>query len=76
MSYSSYTKVFKQLKVKPDVLKKFLKHNSPKQRSCGENLRRCTRCGRSGAHIRSYGLHLCRQCFREIADKIGFKKYS
>lgn len=76
MSYSSHTKVFKQLKVKQAVLKKFIKHNAPKQRSCGKNLRRCVRCGRTGAHINKYGLHLCRQCFREIADKIGFKKYS
>ncbi|RLJ03398.1 MAG: hypothetical protein DRP11_00775 [Candidatus Aenigmatarchaeota archaeon] len=26
--------------------------------------------------IRKYGLYYCRQCFREIAEKIGFKKYS
>ena len=27
------------------------------------------------AHIKSYGLNLCRHCFREIAVEIGFKKY-
>ena len=26
--------------------------------------------------IEKYGLNLCRQCFREIAADIGFKKYS
>ena len=25
--------------------------------------------------VRKYGLNLCRQCFREVAEKIGFKKY-
>lgn len=76
MSYSNYKKVFKQLKAKPVKLKKFVKHNAPKERSCGISLRRCVRCGRIGGHIRKYGLHLCRQCFREIAAKIGFKKYN
>jgi len=75
MSYSSYTKVFKQLKVKPAKLKKYLKHNSPKERKFGLNIRRCGRCGRIRGHINKYGLDLCRQCFREIATKIDFKKY-
>jgi small subunit ribosomal protein S14 len=26
--------------------------------------------------IRRHGLHLCRQCFRDVAADIGFKKYS
>ncbi len=26
-------------------------------------------------HVAKYGLNLCRQCFRDIASKIGFKKY-
>ena len=76
MSYSNFNKAFKQLKVKPGKMKKYLKHNAPKKRSCGVNLRRCRRCGRTRAHISSYGLKLCRQCFREIATKIGFKQYS
>jgi small subunit ribosomal protein S14 len=76
MTASDYRKVFKQLKSKPVKLKKYMKHNSPKKRSCGENLWRCRRCGRTGGHIKKYGIGLCRQCFREIATKIGFKKYS
>lgn len=76
MTASSYEKVFKQLKVKPPKLNKFIKHNKPKERSCGKSLKKCTRCGRNGGHINKYNLHLCRQCFREIATKIGFKKYS
>lgn len=76
MTTSNHKKVFKQLKAKPEKLKKFIKHNSPKERTCGVALRRCKRCGRAKAHIKTYGLGLCRQCFREIASKIGFKKYS
>jgi len=75
MTTSDYRKMFKQLKAKPVKLRKYLKHNSPKERSCGSSLRRCKRCGRFKAHISKYGLHLCRQCFREIALDLGFKKY-
>lgn len=76
MTYSSYDKVFKQLKAKPEKLKKFIKHNAPKERKFGRSVKKCVRCGRLGGHISKYGLHLCRQCFREIAQKISFKKYS
>ncbi|RMF05965.1 30S ribosomal protein S14 [Candidatus Woesearchaeota archaeon] len=57
-------------------MKKYLKHNSPKERKTGVTLRRCERCGRVRAHIRKYGLNMCRQCFRETALELGFKKYS
>lgn len=76
MSYSDHRKMLKQLKVKPAKLKKFLKHNAPKERSCGRALKHCSRCGRVGGHIDKYGLDLCRQCFRDIASRIGFKKFS
>ncbi len=76
MTTSDYKKVLKQLKSKPAKLKKFLKHNAPKKREYGIAIRKCKRCGRNRAHIRSYSLGLCRQCFREIATEIGFKKYS
>ena len=76
MTYSNYEKVFKQLRTKPAVLRKYKKHNAPKDRKYGISLRRCKRCGRIRGHIGKYGLHLCRQCFREIATDIGFKKYS
>jgi small subunit ribosomal protein S14 len=36
----------------------------------------CKRCGRKRGIIRRYGIHLCRQCFREKAEELGFKKYS
>jgi len=76
MTYSNHKKELKQLKEKPVKLKKFLKHNVPKKRSCGVSLKRCSRCDRIRAHIGSYGLSLCRQCFREIALDLGFKKYN
>lgn len=76
MSYSNYEKSFEQLSVKSVKLKKYIKHNSPKKRIFGVASRRCSLCGRIGGHIRSYGLNLCRQCFRLNARKMGFKKYS
>ncbi|SPO36172.1 uncharacterized protein PSFLO_01643 [Pseudozyma flocculosa] len=31
-------------------------------------------CANQGGIIRKYGLNICRQCFREKADAIGFVK--
>ncbi len=76
MTTKSYKKVFKQLEAKPAKLKKFLKHNTPKQRKFGIGSRKCKKCGKFGAHISSYNIGLCRQCFREDAKLIGFKKFS
>ncbi|MEA3414297.1 MAG: 30S ribosomal protein S14 [Nanoarchaeota archaeon] len=53
-----------------------MKHCKPKDRKIGVAARKCERCQRHGAHIRSYGINLCRHCFREVATEIGFKKYS
>lgn len=76
MTASDYKKVFKQLKRKPAKLKKYLAHNSPKERTCGFSLRKCVKCNRSGGHVSKYGIHMCRQCFRDYAEKIGFKQYN
>ena len=75
MTTSNYKKMFKQLKVKPVILAKYIKHNAPKKRTFGKSTKKCKRCGRMGAHLGQYDLDLCRQCFREIASDIGFKKY-
>lgn len=75
MTAGDYKKAFKQLKNKPAKLKKYQKHNTPKKRDFGVGSRKCRRCGRYAAHIQKYGLHLCRQCFRDIAKELGFKKY-
>ena len=76
MTTSDYKKVLAQLKPKPAKYKKFIKHNAPKERSCGRAKKSCRRCGRARAHIDKYGLDLCRQCFRNIAASIGFKKFN
>lgn len=76
MTASDWKKITKQLKDKPAVLQKFLRHNKPKNRKYGIASKKCERCGRFGAHLGQYNLNLCRQCFREIAEEIGFNKYS
>ena len=76
MTASDWKKILKQLKNKPVVMQKFLRHNKPKERKFGVAAQKCERCGRFGAHINAYGIHLCRQCFRETAVELGFKKYS
>ena len=76
MTTSEPGKVLKQIGNKKAKFTKYKKHNVSKDRAFGENTKKCKRCGRTGAHISKYGLHLCRQCFREIAKDIGFKKYS
>lgn len=76
MTASDWKKITKQLKNKPAILQKFLRHNKPKDRKIGIAVRKCERCGRFGAHLSQYNLNLCRQCFREIAEEIGFHKYS
>jgi len=75
MTVSDWHKTLKQLESKPAVKARFLKHCKPKERKFGIAAQKCTRCGRFGAHIKKYGLHLCRHCFREIAVELGFKKY-
>ncbi len=75
MTASNHEKILKQLENKPAIKAKFLKHCKPKERKTGKASKRCERCGRFGAHISSYGINLCRHCFREVAEEIGFKKY-
>ena len=76
MTASDWKKVLKQLDSKPAVRDKFIKHCKPKERKTGITVKKCGRCERFGAHIGAYNLNLCRQCFREIAEEIGFQKYS
>ena len=61
MTASDWNKVTRQLRSKPVVLAKFLRHNKPKTRTSGIAKRKCERCGRFGAHLRQYNLNLCRQ---------------
>jgi small subunit ribosomal protein S14 len=52
------------------------KYKPPKVIKHGRGVQECRRCGSRDAVIQAYGLYLCRQCFREIAYMMGFKKYS
>ena len=76
MTASDWKKVVEQIKTKTVKAAKFTKFNKPKDRKSGIAAFKCERCGRFGAHIKQYNLNLCRQCFREIAEEIGFNKYS
>ena len=76
MTTTDHTKVYKQLQNKPGKMAKHEKYSVPKKRVGGALNKKCIRCGRTGGHIGKYGLNLCRQCFRDIATKIGFKKYN
>ncbi len=76
MTTSNHEKAFKQLNAKPIKKQKYIKFNKPRDRSCGIALRKCKNCGRNRGHIRKYGLSLCRQCFKEMALSLGFKKYN
>ncbi len=42
----------------------------------GRGKRKCKVCGSSRALIRSFKLTVCRRCFREVGNDIGFEKYS
>lgn len=76
MTASDWRKMLKQFKNNPAMRDKVIKHNKPKDRTTGIARKKCERCGRFGAMINSYNLNLCRHCFREIAEDLGFKKYS
>ena len=75
MTGGDWSKVFKQIEHKPAERYRFLKHSKPKKREFGIAARRCKLCWKTGSHIRKYGLSVCRQCFREIAKEVGFRKY-
>lgn len=52
------------------------KFKPPKVSKGGRGVQECQRCGSRDAVIQAYNLYLCRQCFREVACVMGFKKYS
>lgn len=75
MTTSNWKKAFTQLEKKPDVKKKYIKHNSPKERAHGIATRSCKLRGSHRAHISKYGLNICRKCFRQYATDLGFKQF-
>jgi small subunit ribosomal protein S14 len=52
------------------------KERTKQRKKSGKGNRTCVRCGTHQAIIRKYGLNMCRRCFRETAETIGFRKYS
>ena len=40
----------------------------------GKGSRCCRMCSNQKALVRKYGLYVCRQCFRENHDNLGFHK--
>ncbi|MBI2126931.1 MAG: 30S ribosomal protein S14 [Thaumarchaeota archaeon] len=52
-----------------------MKERHGKPRKSGKGARWCKRCGQYNAMIQMYNLLLCRQCFREVAPRLGFRKY-
>lgn len=76
MTTSDHTKVLQQIGLKKGKYQKYLKHNVPRTRTFGQTTKKCALCGRTGAHIAKYGLDICRQCFRDNALELGFKKFS
>ncbi|MGM5479991.1 MAG: 30S ribosomal protein S14 [Nanobdellota archaeon] len=76
MTTSDHTKVLQQIRKKPGKYQKYLKHNTPRDRSFGQNTKKCRICGRTGGHISKYGLNMCRQCFRDNALDLKFKKFN
>ncbi|MCX6777431.1 MAG: 30S ribosomal protein S14 [Candidatus Micrarchaeota archaeon] len=41
----------------------------------GKSRRKCRFCGSAKGLIRKYDLYMCRRCFREVGEGIGFRKY-
>ena len=76
MTIASFRKILPVLRKKPAKRKKVLRHSTPRKRTTGRVNKPCKRCGRTRAVIGKYQINLCRQCFRQIAQDIGFKQYS
>ncbi len=72
----SFKNLKKQIEGKPVKLARVMKFNAPKKRNSGRAIYPCRLCGKTEGVITKYGLNYCRQCFREIAEKVGFKKYN
>lgn len=76
MTTSNWQKMFTQLNAKPITKAKYIKNNAKKVRSCGRTNHACTNCGSFKAFNGKYSINLCRKCFRDYAQTLGFKKYN
>lgn len=61
----------KMIKYKDDLITTF----EIERKKFGKGSRSCRSCFNHNGLIRKYGLNMCRRCFREYADDIGFKIY-
>ena len=50
------------------------KTNSGKNKKIDSRSLTCSVCQTNRGMMHKYGLNICRRCFREVAEKIGFKK--
>jgi small subunit ribosomal protein S14 len=66
----------KQLANKPVKMARMMKFSKAKERKTGADIKKCRKCGKTSGVTSKYGLMYCRQCFREEAEKLGFRKYS
>jgi len=55
--------------------KKKSRKTPPEHKYQGKGMRKCRFCRSARALIRSYNLRICRRCFREVGEEIGFRKY-
>jgi len=58
-----------------DDAKKVDRHNTKKIRSPKLKEFHCRICGGQRGMIRKYGINLCRRCFKDYAEKLGFRKF-
>ena len=71
----TYERVRKSIENKPIKLARYEKFNKARVRKHGKITHPCRKCNKKAGVIRKYGLMYCRQCFREQAEKLGFRKY-
>lgn len=55
--------------------KKISEEKKLKLKFKGKGLRKCRFCGNARGVIRKYKLYICRRCFREVGESIGFRKF-
>jgi ribosomal protein S14 len=70
---TQFEKILKVHASNPAKRARFIKFNKHKMQSHDRRAHLCIRCNRAEGHIKI--LNYCRQCFREVAPDLGFKKY-
>jgi small subunit ribosomal protein S14 len=72
---TAYERIAKTLKGKPAKYSRFTRFNQHKTQPHDARSRRCIRCNRPEGLVSMHGLNYCRECFREVAKDLGFRKY-